>query len=359
MSNKKLTVLGVVAAAMVVLTFVQSYVSNRPVLTGKTDIPLIQGLNTIDIASIRLGPPDKTLSLEKEGKRFLVADRDNYPASIKQINHLITSCLDIRIAELVTDNPANHKDLELTEETAKSIVKFLNSKGKLITGVLVGKRDEVGGGDYVRLISNDQNLSRKAYLSLNVPWLAMTAMSYVDKQLFKVAKSEIAEVTVIGAEGSYTIVAGDDDKITLENIPEGKKAKDTVFQKVFTAVTDLEFSDVQKESDSTAKLDFNTTYVCRLKDSSIYTFQLAEKEDKTYVKSFSEFTDKTPVVKKRGVVESEEKLKEKEAKLLARDASIKFNNRHRGWVYEIASWKAVNMTREFEGLVEDKEENGA
>jgi len=319
------------------------------------DIPLIQGLNTTDIVNIRLGSPGKTLTLKKEGKKFFVVDKDNYPASLKPINNLITSSLDIRISELVTDNPANHKDLELTEETAKSIVKFLNSQDELITGVLVGKKEEVGGGNYVRLISNDRNISRNAYLSLNVPWLSMTAISYIDKKLFSTPKSEITGVTVTGPERSYTIIAGDNDKITLQNIPEGKKVKDTFFESAFYAVTDLDFSDVQKESDSTSKLDFNITYVCRLKDSSIYTFQLAQKDDKTYLRCFSELVDKTPIVKKRGVVESEAQLKQKEAKLLARDASEEFNKKHRGWVYKIAGWKAINMTRKFEELVEDKE----
>jgi hypothetical protein len=354
MSNKKLIILGGIAVIMVLLTVVQSYLSNRPVRTMTMDSPLIQGLKTSDIDRIILGPPDKMLTLKKGGDQFYLVDKDDYPASTPQINNLITSSLDIRIKELITENPKNFKDLDLTQDTAKSIIKFLNAEEALITGIMVGKRDEMAKGDYVRLISRDESIDKKAYLSLNVPSLDMTALSYLDKRLFKTEKQAISKVTVIGPEGQYTVSSGADDKITLNNIPSGKKVKETIYESVFSAVTDLTFSDVEKESDDTRKLDFKTAYICFLKNTGIYTFLLAEKDDKTYIKCSSDFTDKNPVRVKKGVEESEEQLKKKEAKLLAREASLKFNKRHRGWVYQIPSWKAIDMTRKLEDLVEDK-----
>ena len=354
MSNKKLIILGAVAVIMVLLTVVQSYISNRPVRTMTMDSPLIQGLKTSDIDRIILGPPDKMLTLKKGGDQFFLVDKDDYPASTRQINNLITSSLDIRIKELITDNPKNFKDLDLTQDTATSVIKFLNAEEELITGILVGKRDEMAKGDYVRLISIDQGIDKKAYLSLNVPFLDMTALSYLDKRLFKTEKQAISKVTVIGPGGKYTVSSGDDNKITLNNIPSGKKVKETIYESVFSAVTDLTFSDVEKESDDTRKLDFNTAYICFLKNTGIYTFLLAEKDDKTFIKCSSDFKDKEPVRVKKGVEESDEQLKKKEAKLLAREASLNFNKRHRGWVYQIPSWKAVDMTRKLEDLIEDK-----
>lgn len=357
MSNKKLIILGIVAVIMVILTLVQSYLSNRPVKTEVMDRPLIQGLDTDNIDRITLGPLDKMVTLKKGGEQFFLVEKGNYPASIQKINNLITSSLEIRVSELITDNPKNFKDLDLTEDTGRSIIKFLDAEEKLITGILVGKRDMSAQGDYVRLISKDQDADIKAYLSLNVPMLDMGALAYLDKQLFKTEKQNISKVTVMRPEGKYTLSSDKDDKIVLENIPRGKKVKDNLYENVFTAAIDFTFSDVQKESDVTEKLDFNTTYVCYLKDSSVYTFKLAEKDDKTYVKCSSDYLDKAPVRVKTGQVESDEELKAKEAKLLSREASLNFNKRHRGWVYEIPSWKATDMTRKLEDLLEDKEKS--
>jgi hypothetical protein len=354
MSNKKLIILGAVAVIMVLLTVVQSYLSNGPVRTMTMDSPLIQGLKTADIDRITLGPPDKMLTLKKRGDQFYLVEKDNYPASLQQINNLITSSLDIRIKELVTDSPKNFKDLDLTQDTATSVIKFLNAEEALITGIMVGKRDEMAKGDYVRLVSADQDMDKKAYLSINVPRMDMTALSYLDKSLFKTEKQTISKVTVIGPEGRYTISSGKDNKITLDNIPEGKKVKETIYEGVFSAATDLTFSDVEKESAETRKLDFKNTYICFLKNTGVYTFKLAEKDDKTYISVSSDFTDKEPVRVKKGIAESDEQLKKKEAKLLAREASLKYNKRHRGWVYQIPSWKAIDMTRKLEDLIEDE-----
>jgi hypothetical protein len=99
--------------------------------------------------------------------------------------------------------------------------------------------------------------------------------------------------------------------------------------------------------------------MCRLKDSTVYALRIAQKEDKTYVSCVAEFTDKTPVekasVNQGGEVESEEELKKKEAKLLARDNATKFTAKHQGSVYEIADWKAKNLMKELADLIEDEE----
>ncbi|MHC4511801.1 MAG: hypothetical protein ACYTAO_23100 [Planctomycetota bacterium] len=101
-------------------------------------------------------------------------------------------------------------------------------------------------------------------------------------------------------------------------------------------------------------MKFEKQYVCRLKDSTVYTLDVAQKDDKTYAACKAEYTDTTQVTKGSDV-ESEEELKAKEAKLLARDKAQKFTADHQAWVYEIADWKAKNLTKELSDLIEDEE----
>jgi hypothetical protein len=112
---------------------------------------------------------------------------------------------------------------------------------------------------------------------------------------------------------------------------------------------------MKKSSD----LTFDKQYLCRLKDSTIYTLGIAKKDDKTYAVCSADFTDTTPVEKaplnQGGEVESEEELKKKEAKLLARDEAKNFTEKHQGWVYEIPDWKAKNLTKALSDLIEDEE----
>jgi hypothetical protein len=347
MSDRKLTLLGIVAVFMVIWAVVQSRVSNRPKVGTDRPAYLIQGLDPADIDSIVLGTGEDEVTLKRQGRGFVVANKDNYPAKASEINNLITKSLEIQTSQFVTDNAANHEDLGLTEEKAKSLVKFFKPDSSLLTGVVAGKAKELGQGTYVRLASSD-----KVYVAPSIPWLGGTAMSYIEQELISVKREDIVSVTVSTAGGEYTLKTTDDGKsVVLENIPAGKKFKNNDGDSVFTALTSLRCDDVTKSS---GELTFDKQFICRLKDSTAYTLKIAQKDDKTYTTCQAEFTDKTPVMVGTKA-EPEEELKKKEAKLLAQENAIKFTKKHQGWVYEIAEWKAKNLIKELSDLIEDEE----
>ena len=359
MSNKKLTILGIVAVVMVLWAVVQSRISNKPGAEPDRPVYLIQGFNPSGVDSIVIGTGEEAFTLKRRKSGFVVIDKDNYPAKTSEINSLVSKCSDIQTSELVTDNPANHEDLEVTEEKARSVVKFMKAdpNSSLLTGVVVGKTKELGQGSYVRLLSSNPASSNKVYAASNVPWFGGDEMNYIDQELIAAKKEDIKSVTVSLPSGPYTLTAKEGSQdVVLENIPAGKKLKSSEAQSVFTALTSLRFDDVRKISSDMA---FEKQYMCRLKDSTVYALRIAQKDDKTYVSCVAEFTDKTPVekapVNQGGEVESEEELKKKEAKLLARDNATKFTTKHHGWVYEIADWKAKNLMKELADLIEDEE----
>ena len=351
MSNRKLTILGIVAAAMLAGAMGLSYLGKPaagPVVRGAS---LIQGLATGQIGAITMGSGDDGgFTLRRAGKGFVVAQKDDYPASMGKINELIMACLDIKITELVTENPANHAELEVTEEQARNVVKFLDDNGEMITGVVIGNKAIEGGGRYVRVAGSDA-----VYLAAEAPRPDSRVVDYLETLLFEVEKNDIERVTVSDPNGMYVIVTDPNGDAVLEGVPEGKKAKTRDCDYVLRALGHLEFKDVKRASDAAAELNFDRSYVCRLKDSTVYTLAIAVGEGGTYyVKCKADFTDTTQVVKEQGV-ESEEQLKAKEAKLLAREAAGKFTAQHEGWDYELAGWQAGNLVKGFDELIEDTE----
>ena len=359
MSYIKLTILGVIAFIMVILAVVLSHFSNRPRVVSDSLIYLVQGLDTDEIGSIVLGTGEDAFTLKRQQSGFVISDKDNYPAKTSEINSMISKCLEIQTSEFVTDNPANHEDLEVTEEKARSVVMFMKAdpNSSLLTGVVIGKTKELGQGSYVRVLSSDSAISNKVYVTSNAPWFGGGAMNYIDQELISAKREDIESVTVSSQNGPYTLKTKEDSQdIILDNIPAGKKLKSSDAQSVFTALTSLRFDDVKKISSDMA---FERQYMCRLKDSTVYALRIDREDDKTYVSCVAEFTDKTPVEKasidQGGEVESEEELKKKEAKLLARDNAVQFTMKHNGWVYEIAEWKAKNLTKELADLIEDED----
>jgi hypothetical protein len=280
----------------------------------------------------------------------VVAGKSDYPADSKQINDLIIKLLDIKTAELHTNKVENHEELEVTEEKAKNLIKFFREDGSLLTGVVVGKSQEAGGGAFVRKIPGEA-----VYLTKSAPWFRTRALDYVNQEIASVKREDVNAVTVTTPEGTYTLRAKPEGEgVVMENLPAGKKLKDADAKSVFEVLTSLRFEDVNQPADVEG-LNFDCTYVCRLDDSTEYRLLVAKKGDKTYLKAEAEYTDKTPVQKKLNEVESEEQLKEKEAKLLADENAKKFTLRHKGWVYQIADWKAKYLTKSASDLLEDVE----
>ena len=350
MSNKTLLTLGVVALVMVIWAVIQSSVSRGPGARPDAITYLLQGLKIDGIEGIVVGAGDEKVALKRQGRAFVAADKDDYPADMERVNSLISDCIGIQTAELYTDDASNHEALEVTEEKARSLVKFLKSDDTLIAGVAIGKNREKGEGSYVRLLPGDE-----VYVTMQSPWIRSRAVEYVDQEILSVKREDIASVTVASKDGEYTLKAGDGDSVTLENVPAGKKLKSSDARTVLSSVTSIRFDDVKKDA---GDLTFEDKFVCRLKDSTVYTLGIAKKDEKSYVTCGAEFTDANAVEKKPlaqgGQVESEEELKKKEAKLLAKENAGKFTVRHRGWVYEIPDWKANNLTKKLSDLLEDE-----
>ena len=345
MSNRNLLILGLLTAGMVVWAVVQSRIVDKPYEPTNAPAYLIQGLDPGQIAGITIMADGGRVILTRRGPNFFVAGKDNYPALAGEINKLITTCLDIRTNELVTDNPANYKDLGATEDDARIVVKFFKADSNLLTGVIIGKPK--GQGSYVRQMSDN-----RVYLTTaQIPWIKKRPIDFVEQGLTGVKREDINSVTVSYPDETYVLrQSGLDNTVVLENLPEGKKLKKDVAENVFNALADLKFEDVNAES-SRRDLKFDKRYICRLDDSTAYTFWLAKDGDKWFAKCDAQFADKTPITKTQGEVESPEQLKAKETKLLARDAAEEFLDNHKGWVYQIPVHLAENLTKPLADLL--------
>ncbi len=345
MSNKNLTILGMVALVMFLAAAGITLIGKEKPQSAVANPYLISGLETKNIAKIALTSGGKPMTLQLEGDNFVIAEKGKYPAKLDAVDKLFSDCMGITISELITDNVDNHADLGVTEDKARILVRFYDNADALITGLVVGNSAEDRPGTYIRLVNEN-----KVYLCERAPYIKASATDYMDQQLTQVVRDAIVKVNVTGPEGTYALTRDDKGSVVLDAVPEGKQPKGSELENVYTVLTGLRFTDVTTDA---AGLTFDYTYFCRLSDSTEYTFKLAQKEGKTFLTAGAVFTDTTPVTITRDGSETEAELKAKEAKLTARDAAEKFNQRHKGWIYEIGSWQAGKMTQSLNGLVED------
>ena len=346
MTDKKLVLLGVIAVVMVILAVVTSSVPNKPGGDVVGPTYLIQGVDPDNIGSIEIVSGENKVTLKRRGGEFVVDEKSGYPALASKINSLIGDVLDIQTTELCTDNAANHADLGVTEESASYVVRFFKPDGSELTGAVIGSEKEQGG-TFVRLTTDD-----RVYLMLDRKYLQSTPISYVDQDLLSVEKEDIDWVKVADKQAdTYTLRKDDSGKVVLDDMAADKKLKDSEATKVFNMLGSVRFEDVIKEG--AEDLAFDKKYVCLMKDSTRYTLDIAKPGEKTYVKVSAEYTDDSKITVTRGGNESEEELKAKEDKLLARDNAAKFAEQHKGWVYQIAKYSADGLTKSLADIVED------
>ncbi|MGR3318397.1 MAG: DUF4340 domain-containing protein, partial [Candidatus Anammoxibacter sp.] len=289
MNNKKLIILGAITVCMIIWAVVQSSISNKPGGVSNAVSYLIQGLDPDDISAIVIGTGDDAVTLKRDEDHFVVVNKDGYPAISSEINNLINSCLDVRTIELYTDNPDNFEDLGVNEEDAANVVKFLKNDSSVLTGIIVGNKKDNGEGTFVRMAS-----SNKVYVALQTPFINTEALHYVDQELTSVNQDEVESVTVSSSNETYTLLEEKENKnIVLVDIPEGKKLKEDVAADIFGALSNLRFNDVKKAAAIDNELVFDKQFACKLKDSTLYTIKIAQKDEITYIKCESEFTDKT------------------------------------------------------------------
>ena len=158
MSNKNLTILGIVAVLMVIWAVAQSHVSNRASTETEGPAYLLQGLDPADIDSIVLGGSEDTITLKRQQGSFVVVNKDNYPAKASEINNLITKVLEIQTSQFVTD-----KDTDIQRKAKDDLRKRLNALNDKLNGYLastygIRKYEDLGGN--TRLFSSNDTLKQ-------------------------------------------------------------------------------------------------------------------------------------------------------------------------------------------------------
>jgi len=345
MSNRSLTILACLAVVLAVVTAVLYSPGRAGKRTFARGALLIQGLDPAQVDSIVIRKGSDTVTLKRGATGFLLAERQDYPASTKEINDLLIDCLDIRCAAKVTDDVKNHGALGVAEDSPEAVtVTFVGRDGKPLVVLVKGKSLERGSGVYVRLANQDAVYASEKYLTIDTK-----PTDYLDKKLFTVKREQVERVTVSLPEQTYTIARDDDDAIALQGVPEGKRPKDKEYESVFGALAGVYVTDVARAD--ALEVTWDAVYECRMKNGLVYTVNLASKDDKHYLRASAE----APAVEKVSVslIESDEELKKKDEMLLAATTAKTFTARHEGWAYEVSKWSAEKMRKSFADLIED------
>jgi len=297
---------------------------------GAALIPTLAGeLNTVTALSVRRGSAAPTVTVHEKDGRWTVAERGDYPADVAKLRKLLLALSDAKIVEEKTSNPANFAVIGVEDPSSPAAtgaeISVTARDGK--HAVIIGK--PVGAGNFARRSGGNASYSVEPGISFeSEPRL------WIDSRLLDVAVGGIQRIEVKPAAGpAYTVhrmaaastnsgtaraagssgTAGStsptaasstnsgaaapansaaagagpaasksDDNFTLDGVPPGRKAADSVqLAPSPTAFSGLTADDVTPAGD----VDFSkaTVATVTLSDGNVITLSGAVVGDKHWI----------------------------------------------------------------------------
>jgi hypothetical protein len=228
--QRTLAILGGVTILMVLLAVVAVYqraaslapqFQPRPFFPGLAD--QLPGLTEIEVAT-----KGGTLHIRQAEGRWVIAERDNYPADVGLVRTTGTGLADLQIIEAKTSRTdwLNYLGLGAPPAGDATQLKLVGANGAVLADVLIGQTqgtpDALGRTSlYVRRPDENQSWLARGYLSLR-----SQIADWLDKGALVIARDRVKGAVVDPAEGpTYTL--GRDTKeapdFKMLDLPRGRE----------------------------------------------------------------------------------------------------------------------------------------
>lgn len=293
---------------------------------------LKSNLNAIDTVTVSKPGPDILATLNKTDSGWVVAERDNYPANLGRLRATLNDLADAAILERKTANPELFDRLgldDLDADTASGVGVRL-AGGEYSADVILG--NTANEQRYVRSAGDPQ--SWLVDKEIDIP---DEVSGWLDNEIVDVASDEVASVT-IRHPGGPTIVAAKDDataaNFEVADVPaDGELLYDGIANASAGVLDNLTLNDVAAAT-TDANEDAVTT-VFELRSGAQITVTSFEQDDASWIRLAA-----------TGAEEGEN------------DAAwaTALNGKWNGWRYEIPSYKFDQLTRTWDDLLKDEDE---
>jgi hypothetical protein len=324
------------------LTYRQSVARGERFQRGQL---FLANLNPDDVATIAVSQGEATVTLRRQGERFLVGEKQDYPASNSSVNRLLRDLLDIGLEREIGRGAGLQEELEIEPAGSDTVEVVLGGTGNQeMVRLRVGKTFEDGPGNYVQRFDEEDPA---IYLTSGGVQISSDAGSFLDKLVVDHGASEVERVS--GADFLLER-ATDGGDLTLAELAARKTAKTSEIGRLESALTGLRYEDVfVADASEISGLEFDVMLNIDLADGSGYALSLAERDDKSYLKIRGSSDVQQVAIT---VDESEEELQEKAEMLTRADEIDEFNRFHGSWVYEISEFTANKLRLTRQDLIE-------
>jgi hypothetical protein len=296
-------------------------------VAGRPAIPELRN-QASTLGSIEISKRGRTLTFVRNGEAWSVKERGGYPLDTEKVRAFLVQLANAELAEPKTAASDRWPLLDLEDpaaaESKSGLVRLLDTSGKPIAALVVGKRRSNAFGTgrhgvYVRRPNETQT-----WLASGDPNVVLDVKEWVDPAIFKADPEKLLRVTVAHPKENPIVVEREGGKkggkFVLKSVPEGLKVKASAgVEQIALSLGSVELEDMRK-LDATPVGDAVTVVTAENSDGMTVTLRL--RHDDEGKEAWLSFT--------AAGGEGED----------AKKAADAINAKGAGWEFKIPKWKA-------------------
>lgn len=263
--------------------------SRRPDNAATLGRALLKDLKAAEVAAIRIVEQKSTLTVQKKGERWGLAERDDFPADVAKVREFVLQALSLKVAQ---SEPIGEKDrARLGLDDTGTQVEFLGAEGKPLSRLVVGKKHfkrEVENPDKARADGRFVALPEepKIVYLVSDPLEQATSRSaeWVDRKSFQVEKVKTLEVRPADGGGWRIERSGDNADWRLADAKPGEKLDPGRANAASYSLGLLELADVAPKGTA---LESPTVIQATTLDGISYSIRVGRPQGEHYPVTFS------------------------------------------------------------------------
>ena len=299
---------------------------------------LLEQLDTKALYQIKIQEEGSVVSLlQLQGGGWREQSLD-YDADILPIQDLLLNLSQIRLGDLVTNNPDHHARFQLLAPPEKleewnkdrhaNSITLLRGDGTLILSLLLGKERIKGEGQYVRHTGSDKIYLIPEQLTVDSAvedWLKKDLLSLESKQIASLKLENGKDISFsVSRESAETDWKSANENANLPDSERITKALDRLSGLSFSKLLKKDFAPEELEGSDNAE----ETLLVSLFDGRIFTLNL-QKNDVSY--------ENYILTMRMGILQGASESANAEDSIIRQEMDV-FNKRVNGRFFEISSW---------------------
>lgn len=341
-SHRNLLVAAAVLGALSVYSYADSVSRADRFERGQKLLP---NLDPDAVAGIVVRSTDGSVTLNRQGERFVVAESQGYRARNEAVNRLVRGLLELELDRRVGSGEDLAADLGVEPLGESGLeVTLTNASGGEMVKVRFGNQVEDGEGRFVQRLDGED---RTIYRTSGSVRFDVEPADYLDKEVADVQAASIQRI-----EGPDFVLARSEEGGTLELVEPARETSSTEVSKLSSFLNRLRFDQVYVADDpEVAGLRFEPLLRFGLDDQSGYVVHHAtDDQGRDFVRINGFFgVDRIEI----GRDTPDEELKEKSKLLKRADEIDAYNQYHGSWVYQLQDYDAEKLDLRASDLIAD------